>query len=72
MYVKLNSVRKILKPLNIYPAWTLLNLTFCIFSKLEDFYDNTLQSNVIYGINYINCNATYYVGETSQYVKKWD
>jgi len=64
-----HSINKILKPLGVTPAWTSLDATRCLFSKLKDEDEKMSQSNLVYRIDCLDCNNCY-IGETKQYLHK--
>lgn len=60
---------KILKELDITPAWHSFSSLRTIFSTVKDVEDPLSQSGLVYKICCLDCNAVY-LGETKQYLSK--
>jgi len=62
-------IEKLLKPVGLIPAWSTIDTTRSLFSKLKDPEDKFHQSKLVYKVECKDCECCY-VGETKQYLHK--
>lgn len=65
-----HHIVSMLKPFKLVPSWHYFYFISCLFLKLKDTDDKSLNSGLVYVINYLKCSSKCF-GEAIQYLHKF-